>query len=353
MGLAASQARFLGLTARKSNVEYKGQQINQARTALSNEVNGLYNEYNKLKVPTPPSKQDYVKTKYLIKDTDETISIGSFSKIPSGKYAGYYNVTLEYEDSVPVIYPYYSKSTILTAEKDENNSYSYLNIKMGTEEYTYDSSNSKASTITKIVIGDEEGDDTASNYQGLEEYMKKNNYKNGTFYMFIRNNTPYFTSDADLNNTSFEHDDEKNQDTYYGRYTFDFQGSKPVTDKAQVIAAIEKNSTGRLTTINVIDTDDDKAKPLVGYAYQITTSGEDDEAAYEDAMNQYNYEHAIYEKEVERINMKTKLLQKEDRSLELQLNQLDTEQNALKTEMDAVSKVIEDTIEKVFKTYEG
>ena len=42
MGLAASQARFLGLTARKSNVEFQGQQINQARTALYNDVNGLY-----------------------------------------------------------------------------------------------------------------------------------------------------------------------------------------------------------------------------------------------------------------------------------------------------------------------
>ena len=39
MGLAASQARFLGLTARKSNIEYEGQQVNQQRTALAEEVN--------------------------------------------------------------------------------------------------------------------------------------------------------------------------------------------------------------------------------------------------------------------------------------------------------------------------
>jgi len=30
---------------------------------------------------------------------------------------------------------------------------------------------------------------------------------------------------------------------------------------------------------------------------------------------------------------------------------LDTEQNALKTEIDSVTKVIEDTIDSVFKTY--
>ena len=40
MGMAASQARYLGLTARKTNVEYEGQQINQARTALANQTDG-------------------------------------------------------------------------------------------------------------------------------------------------------------------------------------------------------------------------------------------------------------------------------------------------------------------------
>ena len=37
MGMAASQARYLALTARKTNVEYEGQQINQERTALANQ----------------------------------------------------------------------------------------------------------------------------------------------------------------------------------------------------------------------------------------------------------------------------------------------------------------------------
>ena len=37
MGLSASQARLLSLTARQSNLEYEGQQINQQRTTLSNE----------------------------------------------------------------------------------------------------------------------------------------------------------------------------------------------------------------------------------------------------------------------------------------------------------------------------
>ncbi len=41
MGLAASQARFLQLTARKSDLEYKGQQINQSRTINANGMEQL------------------------------------------------------------------------------------------------------------------------------------------------------------------------------------------------------------------------------------------------------------------------------------------------------------------------
>lgn len=43
MGMAASQARFLLLTARKSDLEFTGQQINQSRMQLSNIMNELFN----------------------------------------------------------------------------------------------------------------------------------------------------------------------------------------------------------------------------------------------------------------------------------------------------------------------
>lgn len=64
MGLAASQARFLGLTARKSNTEYQGQQVNQQRTSLANESAGLFNQMMSLAVPTPPSVSDYYADTY-------------------------------------------------------------------------------------------------------------------------------------------------------------------------------------------------------------------------------------------------------------------------------------------------
>lgn len=72
MGMAASQARFLGLTARKSNVEYQGQQVNQQRTALSNESSNIYSEMMDLEVPTPPSSSDYKKTAYVLEDSSDS-----------------------------------------------------------------------------------------------------------------------------------------------------------------------------------------------------------------------------------------------------------------------------------------
>ena len=86
MGMAASQARFLGLTARKNNVEYEGQQINQQRTMLSNETANYYNDLLGMSVPVPPSVADYTKTVYSFEDGALTNSISSMIAQPNGEY---------------------------------------------------------------------------------------------------------------------------------------------------------------------------------------------------------------------------------------------------------------------------
>ncbi len=55
MGIAASQARYLYLTARQTNVEFEGQQINQARTNLANEQAGLFQDMLEIEAPTVPT----------------------------------------------------------------------------------------------------------------------------------------------------------------------------------------------------------------------------------------------------------------------------------------------------------
>ena len=81
MGMAASQARYLGLTARKTNVEYEGQQINQARTALANQSANTFNELLALEVPTAPSTQDYTTLQYSYQDGTNTETITDMSEL--------------------------------------------------------------------------------------------------------------------------------------------------------------------------------------------------------------------------------------------------------------------------------
>ena len=74
MGMAASQARYLALTARKTNCEYEGQQINQARTALANQSANLFNRLLNLEVPTAPKTTDYTELQYSYSDgTNESV----------------------------------------------------------------------------------------------------------------------------------------------------------------------------------------------------------------------------------------------------------------------------------------
>ena len=85
MGMAASQARYLGLTARKTNVEYEGQQINQARTALANQSANLWNEMLNMAVPTAPKTTDYTEQQYAFTDGVNVVPlvISNVSVLPS------------------------------------------------------------------------------------------------------------------------------------------------------------------------------------------------------------------------------------------------------------------------------
>ena len=119
----------------------------------------------------------------------------------------------------------------------------------------------------------------------------------------------------------------------------------PLTSKVNeeikgVPAYIEQDSTGRYINISI-----------EGKKYALTTNTITDQDAYEDAMNQYEYDKATYDKAIEDINAKIAIIQAEDKDLELRLKQLDTEHNAVSNEKEAVSKVIQKAVESGFKTF--
>lgn len=83
MGMAASQARYLALTARKTNTEYEGQQINQARTALANQSANLFNRLLGLEVPTAPKTTDYTELQYSYSDGTNDSVLDSWQQLSS------------------------------------------------------------------------------------------------------------------------------------------------------------------------------------------------------------------------------------------------------------------------------
>ena len=76
MGMAASQARYLALSARKTNTEYEGQQLNQQRLNLSNQSADLFNQMLTMSVPVCPDSNDFTTLQYSWSDgiNDSVIS---------------------------------------------------------------------------------------------------------------------------------------------------------------------------------------------------------------------------------------------------------------------------------------
>ncbi len=113
MGLAASQARFLQLTARRSNIEYMGQQINQQRLSLANESAGLFQRQLTLVPPTPPSSSSdkYMTPAYDYVDPQD----GLTKKIKFG-----YNAAMDTITSYTITHSKYNANGVLTTVTNRN-----------------------------------------------------------------------------------------------------------------------------------------------------------------------------------------------------------------------------------------
>jgi hypothetical protein len=116
-------------------------------------------------------------------------------------------------------------------------------------------------------------------------------------------------------------------------------------------ARVEQDTSGRFVSVFIYDLDAEGKRKDTGTEYTLTARTESDERGYNDAMNQYNYNKAKYDQEIQAINAKIEVIQGQDKDLELRLKQLDTEENAISTEMEAVKKVIQKNVETSFKTF--
>ncbi len=433
MGMAASQARYLALTARKTNTEWEGQQINQARTALANQSANLFNQLLALEVPNAPKTTDYTELQYSYSDGENESVIESWQQLstadPNYNYiVNHYYYADVYTGSQKLLEnPQVQTKGELTINdfKDQNPTVTY-----NANDNTYTITTADGNTKTYSAIGDYTQDkklenalrdfETAKDMAQADGVLTTDGVygyqdSNGTWHFFLEDEiaepkdystvyVPSYVGNSKLNELTELTDDQAAElaqilkdckDTsiseylsfdndgnlvYNGEgiYTFDLQGKtyfttekdlynsmqtqyeyeKPIDVQEKLAyysasyiktkieetnhALLETDGNGRFTSVKF---DDDSV------VYSLNVETVTDEAAYQDAMNEYLYKKEEYEKTIADINAQTSIIQQEDRTLELRLKQLDTEQNALATEMDAVKKVIKDNVEKTFKTF--
>ena len=354
MGMAASQARFLGLTARKTNTEYEGQQINQQRTTLSNQSANYYNQLLGMSVPTPPSIDDFTKTVYTFEDGSLTNSISSMIAQQGGMYLISYTSTWT-DDFAAVA----TASSIVTRSGEEGN-YTYkVGAKTLRQMSNTDSKNMSkedCDAFKEANKDDEYISSLASPDQIRQLLEEENQYINiltqqyggnqdDWMVRYVKNTTtntwsPIFTKKTDLNARYSENGSSLSN---IPMYTI---GSAQKTEEVKGIKArFEQDATGRLISVTLKPGEEDQV------TYSVTTNSIADQARYDDAMNQYEYDKQKYENSIQEINAKIEVIQAQDKNLELRLKQLDTEQKAIQTEMDAVQKVIEKNTESSFKTF--
>ncbi len=326
MGMAASQARFLGLTARKTNVEYQGQQVNQARTALATQSAGLFNEMLALKVPTPPVVNNFYESRYNFDGStlDQQFTISSIKEIQGATAPPHYTVEFAYKKDILKSYLKDGGESAITWD--------------GTK-YTYDSK--------EVKLADANGNEK-NDINALVANTQLGLPANPAFY--------YYFDTADSKKKYFVWDTANgtdpgaanwNSNTYYTVYkTTDFTASAD--------AEFTKDAkTGRYTTGTFTNIEPAEAEAIIhnGSTYNLGITSTYNEEGYNEAMLNYDHQKMLYDNEIQRINAKTESIQQQDRTLELKLRQLDTEQKALQTEMDSVQKVIQKNVEVTFKTF--
>ena len=372
MGMSASQARFLSLTARKTNVEYEGQQINQQRTTLSNESSNYYSRLCNLTVPTPPSSEDYTKTTYTFEDGAEKNTINSIIAKGEGKYIVNYTQAFQTENVVsngsvvttreflggdrkdPTNYDYYIGAnklrTIVPGTTVDPNNPAIILPYIKDDKYLMNLYNEgKYDEINKLFMLEAE-------YKTMldEKYVGKGQSEEWFVRYQLNSSTasyePVFYNQEQIYNADYN---EKTGSSLSGIKSYVYGQTTETKEIRNAQARVEQDVNGRYISIFIYDLNDageiiDENK---GTEYILTATTESDERGYNDAMNQYNYKKAQYDQEVQAINAKIEIIQAQDKDLELRLKQLDTEQNAISTEMEAVKKVISKNVESSFKTF--
>lgn len=327
MGMSASQMRYCMLSGRKSDVEFQGQQINQQRTTLATETAAYNNQLLNLTVPTPPSADSYTKTSYSFNSNGEERTVtGTVYNSTNGTY------TVNYTREVITSKGQPTGTSVFARQNNTDGSVSYLTSSgtildpVITTSGTTGYSASDVSNLS-LICQDCGIRDSGGRAYGAPGYVMPN------FFKYTSGSSTKYILESEL---------VAHAGTTTAITTYSINDNVKETQSGQMTGAdVEWTDTGRMASITDAD----------GTNYSLSVTSENDDAAYTDAMNEYEYKKSIYDQQLDNINSQIDIVESQDKKLELKLQNLDTQQQAITTEMDSVKKVIDKNIEQSFKAF--
>ncbi len=290
MGLAASQGRYLSLTARLSDLVYEGQQISQQRLQLAKETQQIAEEYteamNNTVLQATTAEGGTQQLTYDIITNQDPFS-GLCMRIV--------------DSNGNVVVPSTGETLSVTTTDGEGNE--------TTESFT--STSSFISAYMSDLSGDEVNEMSGWSLSEVKDYYENN----------------YASTDSSAGlSISYEYSNLINEGE---RYAYD----EYITDASYLQEMLE---SGEYTLQQVSTSEENGWEDIV---WQGSSSISEVYYTADDAAAEAEYEAA------------TKEIQKRDQILELRLEQVQTEEEAVETEIDSVKEIIDKNIENSFKTF--
>lgn len=378
MGMAASQARLLTITARMHDVEYKAQSIQNAKIQLATQSDQVYKEYcdalNASSLTITDSNKNIMTANFNNMCGINAVETGNKYALrnSSNKLIVSDDIEEGYHDFIskggtdPYLFAIWmmnGEETDLTEMEEE------FTGKDGIEEgiaSTTSNLSDKPEDLRKILSdASTAAGTTFESYEELENYLSSMNtsdtaYDNMKKYLdnYKETNNYYrYTLYQQNSETIFEkagYDKiDYNQDNfnYYSEIFKEIQaaGDCVSIDDYNGIAGDAANDSDWLKnmiecgkiTVDIVNFDKKTGEvsfngtsPSSDSYLSYTTTSTIDKTAL--AKAEAEYEH------------KTKQINQKDKKFDMDLSKLDTERTALKTEYESVKKVITDNIERTF-----
>lgn len=376
MGMAASQARLLTITARLHDVEYKAQSIQNAKIQLSTQSDQVYNEYlealNATSLTITDSNKNLIQANFNNLCGENAVQTGNQYALKDS------NGRLIVSDDIDAAYHNYME------ESGEVDPYMFAMWMLDTSsnpneiKEKYSESESKAASETTYAFGKDSelkgilekassaSGETFECVEDLENYLESNLEPSDTQYKTLKKYAENYRTTEQSYRYKLYQQNAEDIFTGGGSEAVDFDQSRfnyyvsifnQIQTAGDCVSIADYNGPdgdaandsdwlknmiecGKIT-IDIVKTDSKTGE----VSFNGTSPSSDSYLSYTTTTTMDKTALAKAEAEYEH---KTKQINQKDKKFDNDLSKLETERTALTTEYDSVKKVISDNIERTF-----